>query len=88
VIEADRIGGSALEDGIENHTGAIAMKWQGTCGHLVKNHTEREKVGTCVESLRTDLFRRHVGNSAKSCARTGEMFRVKTESGKSVGGAR
>src|SRR5216684_5388932 len=87
-IEAHGSNGRAIEDGIENQAGAFAAKWQGTSGHLVKNHPERKKVGSRIKRLGPDLFWGHVGDRAESCAWAGEMFRIEAQSGEDVGGSR
>src|SRR6266508_2746594 len=58
-----------LQNRIERFNRRLATKSTLTGKHLVKNRAQRENVRTMIQSLRSDLFRRHVSDRAHYHAR-------------------
>ena len=71
-IELKRLGGSAVENGVENGGGRVTGKGLVAGGHFVEHDAEGEKIGPTVNVFTEGLFGRHVRDGADGGARAGE----------------
>jgi hypothetical protein len=67
-LPSDGLGGVLVDDGVEDGAGAVAREREKAGGHFVKNDAQGKEVGSGIEWLAEDLFRRHVGNGAYGAA--------------------
>src|ERR1700722_14148522 len=57
---------SALENGMKNQRGSIALERKAASAHLIEHGSQGKKVGTRIQNLAADLFRRHIGHGSES----------------------
>ena len=80
-VEADRLGGIFVENGIEEGAGGVSDERKKTSRHFIEDDSEGDQVGTRVERLDQDLFGRHVRNRAKGAAGTSELHGIDGQRG-------
>src|ERR1700733_1333552 len=73
-FETAWIGGSLMQDGVENRSVRISMEGSAPGSHLIEHHSEGEEVGTGIERLAAHLLWRHIHDRAQGGPRIGEML--------------
>src|SRR5580692_9616854 len=75
-VEANRGGGSSIENRFEKNAAGLAAKGKRAGAHFVEHRAEGEKVGAGVEVFAPNLLGRHVSDGAHGAAGTGELLFV------------
>ena len=83
-IEANGRNGRAIENGIVDGGGGVALKRKLAGGHFVEDSAEGEEIGAGVEIPGARLFGRHVGDGADGAAGVSELMRIGADGGERV----
>src|SRR5260370_2058574 len=62
-----------VQDFVENRAGTFAFERKESGGHFVEHDTKGKKIAASIQRFPQHLFRRHVGDRAKSRSGAGEM---------------
>src|SRR5215471_6083964 len=57
-----------------DYAGALALKRQTTCGHLVQHDAERKQISSLVQFLGSYLLRRHISHCPNHSTLDGQVF--------------
>src|SRR5215831_14391862 len=69
-IKANSSYRNLFQNRVKDDTETLSPEWQSTCRHFIKDDTEREQIRPCIQFLGSNLFRRHIGDSAQGATRT------------------
>ncbi len=79
VIQAHDWNGYRVQNGFEDDSRAFSAERRRSRRHLVQHRPEGKQVGSAVQFLGADLFRRHVADRAQRRARTGQVLFIHHE---------